>query len=280
MRHWMLALLICLLMPVMALAADALNGTYLGVDDAEGARIRIAPDSEGFSGTFHDAAGSSQDFQADSVEQGAEAVLDMDDRAVLMRMAPLPFGAQVQIIPFGADGTLDFEASRLLSFVQEGVTLPELPESFIPAPSRSGEKVSANAFVENYQFWEPDGVVNGYLGIPERYRTMMRMFAAVQLDVIWKLCLAPQADRALATALRGQEVSCSEVLETIADLQRGRRFDSYKSRVNEQRKALQTSIQCADGYRLGKATCDAAARRLAEAAISLETAGQVLGEYR
>lgn len=276
----MLALLICLLAPVIALAADQLNGTYLGVDDAEGARIRIAPDSGGYQGTFFDAKGSSQAFQADGVEAGAEAVLDMDNRTVLMRMVPLPFGAQVQLIPFAVDGTLDFGSARVLAFVREGMSLPEQPEHFLPAPTRMGQKVSANAFVESYQFWEPEGVVIGYLGIPERYRTMMRMFAAVQLDVIWKLCLASDGDRALATALRGQEVACAEVVDTISNLQRSGRFDRYKGEVDEQRKALQTSIRCADGYRLGKATCDAAARRLAEAATSLETAGEVLRKYR
>lgn len=280
MREWMLALLICLLAPMIALAADELNGTYLGVDEAEGARIQIAPDAGGYQGTFFDAKGSSQGFQADNVEAGAEAVLDMDNRTVLMRMVALPFGAQVQLIPFGADGALDFGSARVLAFLREGVTLPEQPDHFIPAPSRMGEKVSANAFVESYQFWEPEGVVNGYLGIPERYRTMMRMFAAVQLDVIWKLCLASDGDRALATALRGQEVACPDVVETVSNLQRRGRFDSYKAEVDEQRKALQTSIQCADGYRISKAACDAAARRLADAATSLETAGQVLRKYR
>src|SRR5690606_4114303 len=122
----------------------------------------------------------------DRVEDAAETVLDMDGQTVLMRVAPLPFGAQVSIVPFRADGTLAFEFSRALGFVREGVKLPEKPENFMPAPSGPGQSVSGNAFVENYQFWDPTGVVNGYLSMPDQYRTIMRMFPAVQLDVIWK----------------------------------------------------------------------------------------------
>jgi hypothetical protein len=264
----------------VAAAQDRLDGTYLGIDDAAGARIRIAPDPGGFTGTFQDPQGRSQDFQADRVEDAAEAVLDMDGQTVLMRIAPLPFGAQVSIVPLRPDGSMAMEFSRSLGFVRQGVELPEKPDAFVEAPQMPGERVAGNAFVESYQFWAPEGVVNGYLGLPERFRTLLRMFPAVQLDVIWKLCLAPHADQALGVALRGQDVACPEVVETVARLQRQNRFDDYKAEVDVEREALQTSIRCADGYVASRATCDAAARRLAEAAVSLQTAGTVLSKFR
>jgi hypothetical protein len=264
----------------IAAAQDRLDGTYLGVDDAAGARIRIAPDSEGFSGTFHDPQGRSQSFQADRVDDAAEAVLDMDGQTVLMRIAPLPFGAQVSIVPLRADGSMAMEFSRSLGFVREGIELPDKPDSFVEAPQIPGARVAGNAFVESYQFWAPAGVVNGYLGLPDRFRTLIRMFPAVQLDVIWKLCLAPQSDQALAVALRGQGVACPEVVDAIARVQRSNRFDDYKAEVDAEREALQNSIRCADGYVASRATCDAAAKRLAEAAVSMRTAGMVLSKYR
>lgn len=280
MRRFVLALLVCALAPFAASAQDVLNGTYTGVDDATGARITISPDPEGYTGTFYDARGRSQAFRADRVEDAAEAVLDMDGQAVLMRMAPLPYGAQVSVVPFRGDGTLAFEFSRALGFVREGTTLPPKPQAFLPAPVLPGQPVSGNGFVESYQFWDPTGVVNGYLGLPDRFKTLMRMFPAVQLDVIWKMCLAPGADRALSVALRGQGVSCAEVVDGIAHTQRAGRFAQYKAEVDQERLALQESIQCADGYVASKRTCDNASRRLAEAAVSLRTAGMVLSRYR
>ena len=91
---------------VPAAAAEELSGFYYGVEDATGASIEIRPDQEGFQGTFFDARGNSQAFEADRAGDIAEAVLDMDGRTVLMRMVPLPYGAEVTIIPFDEEGNL------------------------------------------------------------------------------------------------------------------------------------------------------------------------------
>ncbi len=264
----------------IAMAADELNGTYLGVDDAAGASIKISPDSGGFRGTFYDSSGNSQRFAADRTNDTAEAVLDMDGRTILLRMVPLPYGAEVAIIPFDGGGRLVLESSRLLSFVRKDVKLPDRPKDFTPAPRTPSETIAANGFLASYQFWEPVGVMNGYLALPERFRPLMRMFPAVQLDVIWKLCLAPNADRALASALRGQGVDCPEVLEAIAKAQRDGRFDSYKAEVETERRTLRTVVRCADGYVESKEACDSASKALSKAAVSLRTAAGVLANYR
>lgn len=277
---WLLAVVCWLGVLVPAKAQETLDGRYFGVDEAAGAAIEIAPDSEGFSGTFFDAAGNSQSFEADKVNDAAEAVLDMDGRTVLMRMAPLPFGAQVSIVPFDENGQLIIAASRSLGFVREGIRLPEMPADFQEAPRSPDQRIAGNTFLASYQFWEPAGVANGYIALPSRFQTLMKFFPAVQLDVIWKLCLAPQGERALALALRNQDVACPEVIEGIARAQRERRFDAYKVEVEAERSSLQMSVRCADGYIESKEACDAAARRLSEAAVSLRTASMVLQKYR
>ena len=148
------------------------------------------------------------------------------------------------------------------------------------APRSPGQRIAGNAFLASYQFWDPTGVLNGYLGLPDRFRTLMRMFPAVQLDVIWKMCLAPGADGALALALRGQGVQCAEVRDGIARAQRTGKFDRYKAEVDSERASLRMSMRCADGYLESKEDCDLAARRLSQHAISLRTARMVLDSYR
>ena len=154
------------------------------------------------------------------------------------------------------------------------------PAGFIPAPLRPGQPVAGNGFLASYEFWSPIGVRNGYLGLPDKTRTMMRFFPAVQLDVIFKLCLAPGAEKALATALRGQGVDCPTVTATMAQLQRTGRFDDYKAEVAGERDRLRTSVRCGDGYPESKSTCDSAARTVAQAAVDLRTAASVLARYR
>ncbi len=264
----------------VAAAAEGLSGFYYGVEDATGASIEIRPDSEGFLGTFFDAQGNSQAFEADRAGDIAEAVLDMDGRTVLMRMVPLPYGAEVAIIPFDEEGNLVIAVGRLLNFVRTGLSLPRPGADFVEAPRDDTRRITANGFLASYEFWNPTGVRNGYLSLPERFRTIMRLFPAVQLDVIWKLCLAPSPDRALAVALRGQGVACAEVIEGIAQSQRSGTFASYKAEVARQKATLRMTVRCADGYPESKENCDRAARELSAQAISLDTAGAVLARYR
>jgi hypothetical protein len=272
--------LMVLLGPGVAAAGDVLSGFYYGVEDAAGASIEIQPDQEGFLGTFFDAQDNSQAFKADRTGDIAEAVLDMDGRTVLLRMVPLPYGAEVTIIPFDKEGNLVIEVGRVLSFVRTGLILPRPGADFVEAPRDDSLRITANSFLASYEFWLPTGVRNGYLSLPERFRTIMRLFPAVQLDLIWKLCLAPSADRALAIALRGQGVSCAEVVEGIAEAQRSGAFKKYKAEVTRQKATLRMTVRCADGYPESKQTCDRAARELGAQAISLDTAGTVLARYR
>ena len=260
--------------------AEELNGRYYGVEDAVGASIEIAPDSGGYRGTFFDARGKSQKFKADRLGDIAEAVLDMGGRTVLMRIAPLPFGADVSIVPFDAGGNLITSAGRQLSFVRVGLELPTPGPDYIGPPLDDRGRISTNGFLASYEFWDATGVRNGYLSLPDRFRTLIRLFAAVQLDVIWKLCLAPSADRALAIALRGQGVACAEVIDVIADTQRNGTFSQFKAEVAKQKETLRMNVRCADGYPETKPNCDRAARELSAQAVRLETAGAVLGRYR
>lgn len=260
--------------------AEALNGRYYGVEDAAGASIEIKPDAGGYRGTFFDARGKSQKFKADRMGDIAEAVLDMDGRTVLMRVAPLPFGAEVALVPFDGNGNLLTRSGRLLNFVRVGLDLPEPGPDYVGPPLDDRGRISANGFLASYEFWDATGVRNGYISLPDRFRTLIRLFSAVQLDVIWKLCLSPAADRALALALRGQGVACPDVIEVMAQTQRNGTFSRFKAEVAQQKETLRMNVRCADGYPETKPNCDRAARELSAQAVRLETAGAVLGRYR
>ena len=148
--------------------AEDLKGRYYGVEDAAGASIEIQPDSEGFQGMFFDATGNSQEFSADRAGDAAEAVLDMDDHTVLLRMVPLPYGAEVTIIPLDQQGNLLIEAGRALNFVRTGLNLPEPGADYVAAPRDDRGRITANSFLASYEFWHPTGVRYGYGARPAR----------------------------------------------------------------------------------------------------------------
>jgi len=264
----------------VAYSAEPLAGKFYGVDDAAGASIEIRPDKGGFEGSFFDAGGNRQAFRADRHGQVAEAVLNMDGRTVRMRMFPLPYGAQVSLVPFDKSGRLVMQAGRVITFVREGLQLPRPGPGYMDPPQNSNGRIAANGFLASYEFWSPTAVRDGYLSLSERSRTLIRLFPAVQLDVIWKLCLAPSPQQALALALRGQGVTCVKVLQGVAAMQRSGSFVKYKAEVAQQRDALRMSMRCADGYAETKENCDRAARALSRQAVALDTAATVLSRYR
>ncbi|MEL6475903.1 MAG: hypothetical protein AAFR17_01140 [Pseudomonadota bacterium] len=274
-------LCIAVLWPLSAAQAqDALSGSYRGALEAEGARIEIAPDSDGFRGTFFDRAGRSQDFAADKVGVLAEAVLDMGGQTVLMRMDPKPYGADVALIPLDAQGQLVFAGARFLTFLRPGLDLPKPPPGYVSPPTDARGRITGNGFLNSYEFWPAEGVRLGYLSLPPRFQTLLQLFPAVHLDVIFKLCLARQDGPALAKALRGSGVACGEVVDAMAQMQRTGRFSVYKREVAEQRSLLETNVKCADGYLASKTQCDQAAAAIAQRAVALETPATVLQRYR
>ncbi len=276
----MLAAVISVSLGPPAAAQTTLDGTYSGMGPATGAVIEITPDPGGYRGTFTGTDGARQPFEADRHGDQAEAVLDLAGRTVLMQMTPLPFGAEVAFIPFAADGRLEVEGARLDTFLREGLGDGGAPEHFVPAPRDTRRQLGGLSFLASYEFWRPSGVRDGYLSLAPRIRTLMRLFPAVQLDVIWKLCLAPRAEGALALALDGQGVSCAAVVDGLAAAQSSGRFDAYKASVTAQKADLDTAVRCANKYILPRGVCATSASRLAEAAVSLETAAGVLARYR
>jgi len=127
--------------------AEALKGKFYGVDAAAGASIEMRPDKGGFTGTFFDAKGNSQDFKADNNGGTAEAVLGMDGGTVLMRVVPLPFGAEVTLVPFDANGNLVLQRGSRLNFVRAGLSLPQPGTDFISPPHDDRGRVTANGFL-------------------------------------------------------------------------------------------------------------------------------------
>lgn len=276
----LLAVVVFVLSLTDAHAQDRLNGRYYGIDDATGASIVIRPSGNGYAGTFYDAQGNSEDFKADAIEDAAETVLSMDGRVVLMRMAPLPYGAQVSIVPYGPDGKLIIEASRSLGFLREGVKLPQMPKDGLAPPRSDCTRVGAYGFMVSYEFWPPAGVMNGFNCLPERARTLMRFFPGVKVDVVWKICLAPDNRAALARALQQTGLTCENVVGAVADIQRRNRFSRYKEAVATEREVLTMVMRCAEGYPETKANCERASRQLKDYAISLKTPGEWLAQFR
>lgn len=261
-----------------ALAQDALGGQYDGLDNAEGWSISLTPATDGFEGVFTDRAGRQTEFWAPGNAQEASGKLEIAGAPVLFQFSPRAIGMVLFWIPIAADGALEVESAKPFAFLRKGERLPDAPEIVREPPQKIGERVDPFVFLENYEFWTGQEVGRGYVGLLERHRTLIRLYAHVHTDVLWKLCQSPTSPAGLAEALEGQNVACGDLLTKVEELQRTGRFSAYKQGLSEERAKLIDAIRCAQGA-LSQETCVKVSRWTAQAAISLETAQTILSRY-
>jgi len=272
---------ICLAWCASVASAAALEGTFHGLDGAEGATLRLFPSGGGDQkGQYTSADGASGAFIGETLPDGVEATFAVGADTIYLRAVEHPSGAIVVLVPVAPDGTKRVDLTRSFGFLREGVKKPEERPYVIPEPDTAGDPVDAAAFVQSYEYWSPAGVGRGYIGVLPRYRSVIALFPALQTDIIWKLC-SQQASvlPGLAEAMRGQGVSCPDVLGAVAKATSSGRYAAYRREVAEQRQVAFEQISCA--RRIGtRERCEEVARIVSEHAISMENAATVVAKYR
>jgi hypothetical protein len=272
------ALLVFLAGQVMA--QTGLSGRYNGVGPAEGMQFSVEPSGDRLVGEFRDSNGATAKIDAGWVDGGAEAVLPFLSRPVFIRILPESIGAVLIVLPISPEGVPMQNEARTLTFVREGMAVPRLPKGYQNPPAKMGLVQDPDVFLISYEFWPPDGVVRGYDAIGPRYQTMLRLFPLVHADVLWKMCLADARPPALAEALRGQGVSCESIVRDIEGAKTKGRFDAYKQDVERDKAELMAAVQCARNYIVKESVCGPASKRVAQAAVAMQTIASALSKYR
>lgn len=276
------ALLFCMF---FASAANAeFIGVFQGVDHARGLSVTIDQgenDAEGgLDFTLTLSNGATRSAAISAAGRSAEGVIEDPSGDIYVQLFDEPLGLRLVTVPYDDQGELIFARSQVRVFLRDGVTLPERPKRFIPPPRSPGGTIDPAAFVDSYAFWPPVSVGYGLEMVRPRYRTLIRLHAVVQADILWKLCRADAAPVVLAESLRGQGVVCQDVLAKIGGLLNDQTaFEQFKSDVAIQRTALKEAIRCSIEYRRNDPTCKRSGALVARMAVSMETVNSVLDRY-
>jgi hypothetical protein len=262
------------------LAQTGLSGGYNGVGPAEGMRFTIAPEGKKLVGEFRDSNGATAKIDAEWVDGGAEAVLPFLSRPVFIRILPQSIGAIMIVLPISPEGKPVQAEARTLTFVRDGVKAPKLPQGYQNPPKKMGLVLDPDVFLISYEYWPPDGVVRGYDGIGPRYQTMLRLFPLVHADVLWKMCQSGTRPPGLAEALRGQGATCESIVRDLEGTKTKGRFDAFKADVSREKAELLAAVQCARSYIVKDSVCGPAAKRMAQAAMEMQTIASALSKYR
>lgn len=278
----LLALLLLLL--AAAPARAELRGAYFGVDAAAGMRLEFAAAGNGLAAALAWPDGTRTEFAAERTPTGAEAVVATPEGGKALWIATEEaLGLSFVMVPLG-EGDLPQPAGTVAwLFLREGVAPPPRPARYVLPPEGPGGTIDPRAFVESYSFWPSKNVAWGYEMVRGRYRTLIRLHPVVQADILWKLCRGDASPAALAEALRGQGVSCDDVLAAFGRMLRPggsiEPFNAFRRDAEAQKAALVEAIHCSLDYRRNAPECRRAGARVAVAATALETVKTVLARY-
>lgn len=257
-----------------------LTGAYKGIVAAQGMRLQFARAGEIYQGVFADRSGGSHVFEAAVLATGAETLLEIGGRKLFARFTEDGPGVQMVTIPLDEAGQLLTNNAQSLIFLNEAIEVPSRPSRYIEPPTGPGGTIDPEAFVESYAFWPAEGVSYGFGMVRGRYRTLIRLHALVQTDILWKMCQSQAAPAILAEALRGQGVACQDILASMGQaMNAGAPFNRFKKDVLAQKDQLTEAIRCSIDYRRNSDECRASGARVAQAAVSLETVAGVLSRY-
>lgn len=264
-------------------ASVQLGGEYSGIDSADGWQLVLTPvEVDGrpaFDGQFVDERGQTTGFVAFLEGQGAEAQVAFSNGEAFFKLDPRPAGLTLSWVPIDAEGRLATEASQDFPFIREDLTIPALPEDLASAPSEVTESFSAIAFVKSYEYWTPEQTMRAYASIEPQARTLIRLYAMVHGDILWKLCQSDLEPRLLVEALEGQGVDCRGLLATMSDIQTRGAFGAYKADLAPERSALLDAMRCAAGALRPRDLCVDISRGTSERALSLDNVATILERY-
>lgn len=255
-----------------AAMAQDISGTYSGIDGAQGIAVRLSRGGSGYQGEISAATGRQAQLDLQATTAGARGPLVLQGQNGTVEFLEKPLGLSMVWRP-------DFGGQELVyAFRHERLALPTPPAGYKDPPPHGATRVNPMDFLNSYEFWEAAQVGRAYDGMDDKYRVIIKSFATVHTDILWKLCRAPTAPVQLVDALRGQGVTCAEVQSRIRAAQSTGGFSRFKQAVQAQKYDALKAVECARGINTAD-ICTRAAQRTQQAVLSLETAGSILSRY-
>ena len=269
---YVFAFLLSILSVFTQLHAQELSGTYRGLDGASGITIQLARGGNGYVGQISSGSGGGTALTAEEIPGGARGPLTLQGQPGVVELLFRPVGLSMLWRPNSGGAELVY------AFRREQLALPTPPAGFQQPPPQGATRVNPIDFLNSYEFWEAAQVARAYDGLDDKFRVIMKSWAVVHTDMLWKLCRAPVAPEQLTDALRGQGVTCSQVQQKIKESQATGAFVNFKREVQREKADVLRAVECARGINTSS-VCTRAAQRTQQAALSLETVGSVLRRF-
>lgn len=254
-------------------AAQA-DGVYLGLGPAEGMRLRL----DGGSGAITTPEGVRKRFDLSAVGAAREGAIDTGggDRLYIHLSENGP-AIEAVLAPLSPEGAMDAGRAEFFPFLKQGTPVPERP---LAPPQRGARAIEPRGFVSSFPYWSAAAAARGYALLEPRWRSVIKLFPHVQAELIWRVCRGGARGASVGEALAGQGLSCKTALSAVSRAQSSGKLGRFRDAAAQERRTLLTVLDCGEDLTRTRADCEAASRETSRRALSMETAGTVLGRYR
>lgn len=155
-------------------------------------------------------------------------------------------GVQLLIIPAGEDGVPLLAQGQELSFIRQGVQLPQ-PVAFKKAPVSN--PVALLDFLNEFRNWSPQDLARVYVGLTAKDQGLISLFDYASAEILWRVCVSAPPHKALsaqqlAHLLARQATDCSAYLKVIAKVRDSGQIDLFIRRANFQFELIRKTYEC------------------------------------
>jgi len=270
-------ILTCLILPVFVLfsaeaEARSFSGVYTGLAEAEGYRLTVTEVDARIAGQLRPPGQSAFALNGHRTGAAAQGLLKRGAETFYFHMEERPLGLQFLLIPAGPDDEPDIAEAVEMSFLKEGLRLPDAPEEKqkeeeVPAPVTSQPlPKDILGFLEAFRRLEPKELAQVYGGLSGGERDLVQLFDHVAAELLWRICTgAPPHEgfsaRQLEVLLERQQTGCEEYLVLVGKVRDAGLTGEFVRKVNFQLDILRETVRCDRGEEAGPRCIDIGAMR-------------------
>lgn len=229
--------------------AAEFDGAYNGIAGADGYRLTLTQEGQRVVGQLRPPSGGAFALNGHRTGNAAQGSARRGQTQHYFHFEERPLGVQFLLIPAGADGQPRIGEALEMSFMKEGLRVPESAQK---EEEKAPEAASLLTFIDGFRSWSPKEMARLYRSLEARDRDLLLLFDHIAAELLWRVCAGnpphgsfTAAD--LAALLKRQNVTCADYLDLVSRVRDAGLIEEFVRKVNFQLDILRETVKCAEG---------------------------------
>lgn len=229
--------------------AAEFDGAYKGIAGAAGYRLTLTQDGQRVTGQLRPPSGGAFALNGHRTGNAAQGSARRGQTQHYFHFEERPLGVQFLLIPSGADGQPRIGEALEMSFMKEGLRVPESAQR---EEKKAPEAASLLTFIDGFRSWSPKEMARLYRGLDARDRDLLLLFDHISAELLWRVCAGNPPHGSftaedLLALLKRQDVTCADYLDLVSRVRDAGLIEEFVRKVNFQLDILRETVKCAEG---------------------------------